>query len=203
MDSWFRECFWWQDNRQGIVVSFARSKPMWFFSLVGLITIFALKTIRKWYSGCSVFSVTSRTLICNEHFVCKIWCVSLNQKKPFPAPCLNMVGENLILTAKCWIKTYHCFFFIFNMLSKSILLAAVHWNKLFGAWLTTAYNSNNQGAACWNAKCLWIAHWFRPNKLRNFQLYSLLTDTNMTQCDHRCFFICVRLLLMLNVHTST
>ena len=81
MDSWFRECFWWQDNKQGIVVStFTRSVPMWFFLLVGLIMIFALKTIRKWYSGCSVFSFTSRTLICNEHCVCKIWCVSLSQK---------------------------------------------------------------------------------------------------------------------------
>jgi hypothetical protein len=48
----------------------------------------ALKTIRK-HLGSNVINFTSKTLTCKGH-VCYMWCMSLNWRKPFPAPSLTL-----------------------------------------------------------------------------------------------------------------
>lgn len=50
-----------------------------------------------------VMSYTSRNITCNK-FVCEIWCISVNQRKPFSYSSLNMASSNLTWTAIQWAK---------------------------------------------------------------------------------------------------
>jgi hypothetical protein len=100
------------------------------------------------------------------------------------------MGFNLVQNVALKFLQY----FFYNMLIKSIILVAVCWNRLCGTC-----NSNNWGAASWNAKCLWSASDIGQI---NWGACSC-TICSHTRCDHRHCFICIRLLLTKNVYTST
>jgi hypothetical protein len=70
--------------------------------IIIIIIILALKKI--WRQAlrlyvCSVFIFLGRTLPCYQQHVYSMWHISARQRKPLPAPSLNMVCKREILTA--------------------------------------------------------------------------------------------------------